>query len=87
MFDLLFLVSIVGASVQAIKESYTPAVPMENWANKELYHKDIMDGIPIEQRIKNLKNGKYKLTETDQKPDCKQGKNFISVKHNGRYSL
>ena len=62
MFDLLFLVSIIGTVVHIIKECTTPTIPAENWANKELYHKDIMDGVSVEQRIKNLKNGKYKIT-------------------------
>lgn len=61
MFDLLFLISIVCTIVQVVKEVLTKPIPAENWANMELYHKDIMDGVPIEQRIKNLKNGKYKL--------------------------
>lgn len=65
MFDLLFIVSIVCTIVRLVKESSTKTVPAENWANKELYHRDIMDGVPIEQRIKNLKNGKYKLTQDD----------------------
>mgnify|MGYP003309906811 CR=1 FL=1 len=61
MFDALFAVSIIGAIIQIIKERFTPTIPAENWANKELYHKDIMDGVPIEQRLKNLENGKYKI--------------------------
>lgn len=61
MFDLLFIISIAGAIVQIIKEKCEPEIPAEYWANKELYHKDIMDGVSIEQRMKNLKNGKYKL--------------------------
>ena len=68
MFDALFLVSIVGTIAQAVKDSFTKPIPAENWANKELYHKDIMDGVSIEQRMKNLKNGKYKLTETNPEP-------------------
>ncbi len=68
MFDLLFIVSIVGAIVQLVKETCAPVIPAENWANKELYHKDIMDGVSIEQRMKNLENGKYKLTETYPEP-------------------
>jgi hypothetical protein len=63
MFDLLFIVSIIGTCVQWIKEVAEPTIPAENWANKELYHQDIMDGVPIEQCLKNVKNGKYKLTE------------------------
>ena len=68
MFDLLFIVSLIGTGVQAIKEACEPTIPAENWANKELYHKDMMNGIPIEQRMKNLKNGKYKLVENYPEP-------------------
>ncbi len=68
MFDLLFVVSIIGTIVQVVKEACTPTIPAENWANKELYHKDIMNGVPVEQRMKNLENGKYKLTETYPEP-------------------
>jgi hypothetical protein len=65
MFDALFILSIVGAAVQVIQESSTKPIPAENWANKKLYHKDIMDGVSVEQRLKNLENGKYKLSECD----------------------
>lgn len=38
-----------------------------------------MNGVPIEERMKNLKNGKYKLTETYPEPhrDAKTGKIII----------
>lgn len=68
MFDLLFIVSIVGSIVQIIKEHNTKTIPAENWANKELYHKDIMNGVPDEQLIKNVENGKYKLVEKYEEP-------------------
>lgn len=68
MFDVLFIASIVGSCVQAFKESHEKAIPAENWANKELYNKDIADGVPIEQRMKNLENGKYKLKEKYPEP-------------------
>ena len=68
MFDGLFIVSLIATCVQGIKEALEPTIPAENWANKELYHKDVMANIPIEQRMKNLKNGKYKLTETYPEP-------------------
>ena len=64
MFDLLFITSIVGSAVQVIKEACTATIPAENWANKELYNEDIMNGVPVEQRMKNLKNGKYKMMNT-----------------------
>ena len=59
--DALFIVSIIGTIIAIIKEAREREIPAEYWANKELYHKDIMDGVSIEQRMKNLKNGKYKL--------------------------
>lgn len=68
MFDLIFVISIVLTVAEVIKTSCTPTIPAENWANKELYHKDIMDGVPIEQRMKNLENGKYKFTEKHPEP-------------------
>jgi hypothetical protein len=68
MFDALFFLSIVGAIVQVINELTSKPVPAENWANKELYHKDIMDGVPIEQRLKNLENGKYKMANNLKEP-------------------
>lgn len=68
MFDGLFIVSLVGSLVQVFKESNQPVVPAENWANKELYHKDIMDGVSVEQRMKNLENGKYKLVKNHPEP-------------------
>ena len=65
---VLFLVSLVASCIQGIKESLEPTIPAENWANKELYHKDVMNGVSVEQRMKNVKNGKYKLTETHPEP-------------------
>lgn len=63
MFDLLFIFSIICSVVQLIKESCSKPIPAENWENKELYHQDIMDGVSIKERLKNLENGKYKLTK------------------------
>ena len=68
MFDALFIVSIVGSCVQGIKEAFEPTIPAENWANKELYHKDVADGVSFEQRMKNVENGKYKLVNNYPEP-------------------
>lgn len=79
MLDGLFIASLIGTCYQAIKESLEPTIPAENWANKELYHQDVMNGVSAEQRMKNLKNGKYKMTETYPEPhkDPKTGKIII----------
>lgn len=68
MFGLLGVVSLIGTCCQLIKESFEPTIPAENWSNYDLYHQDMMDGISVEQRMENLKNGKYKLTETYPEP-------------------
>lgn len=95
MFGGLFVASLICTCCQAIKEACEPTIPAENWANKELYHKDLMAGISVEQRMKNVKNGKYKLTGTYPEPhrDPKDGKIVIEnyelykedVKNHGAY--
>jgi hypothetical protein len=69
MFDLLFIVSIFGTIAQGIKEFLTKPIPAENFANRELYHKDIMDGVHIEQIMKNQENGRYRLAGTHPEPN------------------
>lgn len=68
MLEGLFLASIVGTITQAIKEACAPTIPAENWSNKELIHKDRMNGISEKEFARNLANGKYKLTETYPEP-------------------
>ncbi len=68
MFGLFGIVSLIGTCCQVIKESYVPTIPAENWANYDLYHKDMMNDVSVEERMENLKNGKYKLTETYPEP-------------------
>lgn len=79
MFGLLGLVSILSTGYQLIKEACEPTIPAENWANKELYHQDLMNGVSAEQRMKNVKNGRYKLVENYPEPhrDPKSGKIII----------
>ena len=74
MFDLLLVTSAVVTCVQIIKESLEPTIPSENWANKELVNKDILNNVSVEQRIKNARNGKYKLTNIYQEPHRINGK-------------
>lgn len=85
MFDGLFIVSLIGTCIQGIKNAFEPTIPAENWANKELYHKDLMDGVSVEQRMKNLKNGKYKLTETYPEPHRDPVNGKIVIENNLLY--
>lgn len=68
MLDALFILSIIGAIIQIIKDANAKPIPAENWANRELYYKDMINGVPAEQRMKNLENGKYKLTKVHPEP-------------------
>lgn len=78
MLHGLFIVSIFCVGYQIIKEACQPTIPAENWANKELIHKDKMSGISEKQFSKNLANGKYKLTQTYPEPHRdKNGKIII----------
>lgn len=64
----LFVASLIGTCYQVIKEVSEPVIPAENWANKEMYYKDMMNGVSVEQRMKNVKNGKYKVNEVYPEP-------------------
>lgn len=68
MFEGLLIASLIGTCVQAIKEACEPTIPAENWGNKELIHKDRMNGISEKEFSKNLANGKYKLVENYPEP-------------------
>lgn len=68
MLDGLFIASLIGSCVQAIKEACEPTIPAENWANKDLYHKDLMSGMDSKQLMRNVQNGRYKLIEKHPEP-------------------
>lgn len=67
MFGALFGISLIVTTVQLIKEANMKPIPAENWENKELYYKDL-SSLPIEQVMKNVENGKYKLEVKYPKP-------------------
>lgn len=79
MFGGLFIASLIGTLYHGIKDACEPTIPAENWANKELYYQDVMNGVSAKQRMKNLENGKYKLTVKYPEPhrDAKTGKIII----------
>lgn len=60
MLHGLFIASLVGNCVEIVKEKFAKPIPAENWANRELYNKDLMAGMSAEQLMKNVEDGKYK---------------------------
>ena len=85
MFDLIGIVSIVCSATQAIKDAFTPRTTAENWANKELYYKDVMNGVPAEQRLKNVQNGKYKMINSYPEPHRDPVSGKIIIENNLLY--
>ena len=53
---------------EGVKEASQPTTPAENWANKELYHKDMMSGMSQKELMQNVRNGKYRQTVTYPEP-------------------
>lgn len=68
MFDGLFIASLIGTLFQGVKEAMQPTITAEQWGNKDLIRKDIMNGVSAEQRIKNAQNGKYIVREKHPEP-------------------
>ena len=58
---LFSIMGLVTATCETIKEKCQPTIPAENWANKDLYYKDMANGVTPKQLSKNLANGKYKI--------------------------
>ena len=68
MLDGLFIASLIGAAVQCVKDAFTPTIPMENWANKELQYQDRMNGMSEKEIVKNAERGRYIVTEKYPEP-------------------
>ena len=52
MLDGLFIASLISTCGKFIKETFEKLIPAENWANKELYHQDLMNGVSAKERLK-----------------------------------
>ena len=69
MFDILGIIGILFASKELIKEKCTPVIPAENWQNRELIQKDILNpDCNNEHLMKNLASGKYRKSEQAVEP-------------------
>ena len=44
-----------------LQEKLTPVTPAEDWANKELLHKDRMAGMSEKEILRNVARGRYRL--------------------------
>lgn len=80
---LLGICAIIFTIYQLIKEACEPTLTAEHWANKELHHQDIMNGVPSKQILKYAKQGRYYIPKELQQAyptvhrDPKSGKRII----------
>lgn len=78
MFGVFMVIAaIIYLASKIIKEKITPEIPAENWSNMDLYNQDVLNGVPIEERLKNLQNGKYKRPENQEAPHKDANGNII----------
>ena len=57
--DILGIIGILFAGKELIQEKCTPVIPAENWQNRELIQKDILNpDCSNNQFMKNLSNVK-----------------------------
>ena len=76
--DILGIIRILFAGKELIKEKCTPVIPAENWQNRELIQKDILNSdCSNNQFMKNLANGKYRKTEQITEPHRDSAGNII----------
>lgn len=73
-----------------IKEKCEPTIPAENWANKDLLHQDIMNGVSAEQRLKYARQGRYcipkSVMEAYPKPHRVPNTNQILIENSVLYN-
>lgn len=78
MFDILGIIGILFVGKELIKEKCTPVIPAENWQNRELIQKDILNPeCNNNQFMKNLANGKYRKLEQAIEPHRDSAGNII----------
>lgn len=68
MLHGLFIASLVSTVVQGIRDAFTPTIPAENWANKDLQYQDRMNGMSEKEIIRNAERGRYIVTEEYPEP-------------------
>lgn len=76
--NILGAVAAVLTGKELIKEKCTPVIPAENWQNRELIQKDILNPeCNNNQFMKNLANGKYRKPEQTTEPHKDSAGNII----------
>lgn len=62
-----WFVALVTTGIPWLSEKTTKTIPAEYWENKELHHKDIMDGVSAKEILRRAESGRYYIPkEIDQ---------------------
>lgn len=78
MFNILGIIGTLFSARELIKERHTPVIPAENWQNRELIQKDILNPeCSNNQFMKNLASGKYRKLEQAIEPHRDSAGNII----------
>lgn len=78
LLNILGAVAAVLTGKELIKEKCTPVIPAENWQNRELIQKDILNPeCNNNQFMKNLANGKYRKPKQTTEPHKDSAGNII----------
>ena len=76
--NILGAVAAVLTGKELIQEKCTPKIPAENWQNRELIQKDILNpDCTNKQFMKNLASGKYRKPEQAAEPHRDSAGNVI----------
>ena len=70
---------------EKIDTSMTPSIPAENWANKELYDKDRASGMSVDERMRNVRKGKYRLVIQYAEPHRDPESNKVIIENDELY--
>ena len=62
------ILAIFSMLFGGIKETFTPTIPAENWANKDLINQDRMKGMSEKEILKNVEIGRYIVREKYPEP-------------------
>lgn len=76
---MLHFIVCIKNTLKEFKKEHTPAIPAENWENKELYYQNLANGVSQKECERNARNGKYKLAGKYPEPhkDPKTGQIII----------
>ena len=78
LLNILGAVAAVFTGKELLQEKCTPVIPAENWQNRELIQKDILNpDCTNKQFMKNLASGKYRKPEQAAEPHRDSAGNVI----------